>query len=283
MNNVIILTGVSGAGKTSASIVFEELGFYLTENVPSSLYDELFNEFAKTKTKYKNVFMVVNIIDALNAYEASKKHNDLNVMFIGLDASYEVLMERYRLTRHIHPLQMKGYSLEEAIRKDHEEMLKLRNDFTHYLDTSKLTFNELRQYFYDVIKGKSSQKMNVVFSSFGYKMAVPLDLDYIIDARILPNPYWEEELRPYTGLDKCIKDYVLNSEITDKYLKDVTNLLDTYLHECELLGRSIINVGVGCSGGQHRSVVIAEYLSSYYKDKYVTTSEHRDIPNKKKK
>ena len=283
MNNVIILTGVSGAGKTSASIIFEELGFYLTENVPAPLYNELFDELSKDKTKYKNVFVVTNIIDALEAYETAKKHKDLNVMFVGLDASYEVLMERYRLTRHIHPLQMKGYSLEEAIRKDHDAMLTLRNEFTHYLDTSKLTFNELRQYFYDVIKGKSSQRMNVVFSSFGYKMAVPLDLDYIIDARILPNPYWEESLRPLTGLDKPIKDYVLNSELSNRYLKDITTLLDTYLAECENVGRSIINVGVGCSGGQHRSVVIAEYLKNYYKDKYVTTSEHRDIPNKKKK
>ncbi len=282
MNNLIILTGVSGAGKTSASIIFEELGYYLTENVPSDLYEALFLEFSKEKAKYKNVFMVANIVDALEAYELAIKQKNLNVTFIGLDASYEVLMERYRLTRHVHPLQQRGYSLEESIHKDHEEILKIRDRFTHYLDSSKMTFQEMRQYFYDLIKGKGSQKMNVVFSSFGYKMAIPLDLDYIIDVRILPNPYWEENLRPLTGLDKKIKDYVLNNELSQKYLNDITTLLDTYLSECEKAGRSMINVGVGCSGGQHRSVVISEYLKEYYSKKFITTSEHRDIPNKKK-
>ena len=280
MNNIVILTGVSGAGKTSATLIFEELGYYLTENVPSSLFSELFDEFSLEKPKYKNVFVATNIYDAELAYLEAKKHKNLNIMFVGLNASYDVLMERYRLTRHIHPLQMKGYSLEESIKKDHEDIYKIRDQFTHYVDTSKMTFNEMRKYFMDVVKGKSSQRMNVVFSSFGYKKSIPLDLDNIIDVRILPNPYWDEKLRPYTGLDKVIKDYVLGSELTKQFLKSITDLLDLYLKECDRAGRSIINVGVGCSGGQHRSVVIAEYLKDYYKDTYITSSEHRDIPNK---
>lgn len=281
MNNIVILTGVSGAGKTSAALIFEELGFYSTENVPNTLFKELFQEFSKEKIRYKNVFMMTNIADAGEAYRVAKEFKNLNVMFVGLDASFDVLMERYRLTRHIHPLQMKGYTLEEAIKKDHLAILELRNDFTHYLDTSKLTFNEMRQYFHDAIKGKSSQRLNVVFVSFGYKMAVPLDLDFIIDARVLPNPYWEESLRELTGLDKKIQDYVLDNDLSRDYLKRITSLLDKYLEESDKAGRSIINIGIGCSGGQHRSVSVSEYLKNYYKDKYISRSDHRDIPDKK--
>ena len=281
MNNLVILTGVSGAGKTSASLIFEELGYYLTENVPPSLFSQLFDEFSKEKRKYQNVFLSVNLIDAKEAFEEAKKHPNLHIMFVGLDATIDVLMERYRLSRHIHPLQAKGYSLDESLHRDHELLRELRPLFTHYLDTSKLTYNEMRLYFHDAINGKASKKLHVVFSSFGYKRSIPLDLDMIVDVRILPNPYWEESLREFTGLDEKIKRYVLDNDISHKYLQEITSMLDTYLAKCDESARSIINVGVGCSGGQHRSVVVAEYLKDYYKDKYVVRSEHRDIPNKK--
>lgn len=282
MNNLVILAGVSGAGKTSTSLIFEELGYYLTENVPPTLFKPLFIEFAKDDPKYKNVFLSVDLADALEAFNEAKTHDNLNVMFVGLDATIDVLMERYRLSRHIHPLQTKGYSLDESLHRDHEILRTLRPYFTHYLDTSKLTFNEMRLYFHDAIKGKTSKKLNVVFSSFGYKRSIPLDLDMIVDVRILPNPYWEESLREFSGLDQCIKDYVLNSEVTTKYLQEITSMLDTYLAKCDESARSIINVGIGCSGGQHRSVVVAEYLKGRYENKYIVRSEHRDIPNKDK-
>ena len=281
MNNLVILTGVSGAGKTSATLIFEELGYYLTENIPSSLFDDLFNEFSKNEPNYKNVYLTVSLDDALEAFNKAKSHKNLNVMFVGLDATIDVLMERYRLSRHIHPLQLKGLSLDESLHQDHEKLRTLRQYFTHYFDTSKSTYNEMRLYFHDAIKGKTSKKLNVIFSSFGYKRSIPLDLDMIVDVRILPNPYWEESLREYTGLDEQIKHYVLYNEVSQKYLREITSMLDTYLQKCDESARSIINVGIGCSGGQHRSVVVAEYLKEHYKNKYIVHSEHRDIPNKK--
>ena len=253
----------------------------IIDNIPTSLIKPLFDEFIANKKKYHKVVICVSLTDALFVYNEAKNYPDFNIMFIGLDAKYETLIERYRLTRHAHPLQAKGISLESALSEDRKQMDAIKGEFTHYLDTSKYNSAELRSHIYDITRGAFAKKMTIMFSSFGYKKTLPMDLDVIIDARVLPNPYWEDTLKELTGLDKRVQDYVLKSKLSKDFLKRVTSYLDLYFVELDKSGRSLVNVGIGCSGGQHRSVTLAEYLKKYYEDKYHTIAEHRDIPRSK--
>lgn len=279
--DLVILTGVSGAGKTTVTLVFEELSYYVVSNVPVALSKPLFDEFIANPAKYKKVLLSTSLNDCIEVYNEARKHIEFNVMFIGLDAKYETLVERYRLTRHAHPLQAKGLTLEQALNEDRKQMDLIKESFTHYVDTSKYSKTELRTHIYDITRGVFAKKMTVIFSSFGYKKTLPMDLDVIIDARILPNPYWEEDLKELTGLDKRVQDYVLDSKLSKEYLKKITNYLDLYLSELDKAGRSLVNIGIGCSGGQHRSVTLAIYLKNHYGDRYNTIVEHRDMPRSK--
>ena len=281
MIDLVILTGVSGAGKTTALLTFEELGYYIVDNLPIRLIDELFKEFTNNEKTYRKAVICFPLNEASEVYKCAKKYDKFNIIFLGLDSKEDVLIERYRLTRHVHPLQLKGLSLINAIKEDQNLINKIKSEFTHYVDTSKFLPSELRTYIYDITKGVFAKKMTVIFSSFGYKKSVPLDLDMIIDARVLVNPYWDDNLKHLTGLDEKVKDYVLKDKLTKDFLKRITNYLDLYLSSLDKAGRSLVNIGVGCSGGQHRSVVIANYLKEYYMDKYHALSEHRDIPRSK--
>lgn len=275
---LVIVTGVSGAGKTTLLYTLEELGFYVVENTPVSLMDVLFFEFENHPEKYTNVAFSISLQVAKEAYEIAKKHQGLAVLLMALDCATPTLIERFKLTRKVHPLQHKGLTLIEAIQDDAEKMMELKGVVNYYLDTTKITGSELRKYIYDTFIGFEKRRLNVVFVSFGYKKIIPQDLDMIIDTRMLPNPYWVQGLKDKTGLEKPIREYVMDAEITDEFISHVTAYLDFYLERLNAEHRALITIGIGCSGGQHRSVVIAEYLKKHYAKKYQTLAVHRDIP-----
>ena len=277
MIELVIVTGAYGAGKTLAGQAFEEAGFYLTDRIPAGVADAYFNEIAKDPEKYCRVALTVENDIALEVYQKAKKHQEFSVKFIGITCDAATLNERYRLSRKVHPKEPRGMSLGEAIKDDLENMKKLRDYFDVYIDTAKMTKNEFRNRIYDAVIGKQ-QKFTVAFISFGYKIAVPQDIETVFDVRLLPNPYWVPELKEKNGLDQEVKDYVLNAPETKEYLKHVIQYLDFYLEELKKNDRKHATIAFACSGGQHRSVAIAEYLANHYSKKYHTSVTHKDLP-----
>lgn len=276
MVNLVIISGLSGAGKTYTISNFEENGYSIVENIPVSLLPAFYDELSKDKGD-KKVALSVPIFDAKKAYDLAKERKDFVITFVGLFCSKEALLERYKLSRRIHPLQHSGISLSEAIDKETEEMLKIKEEFSHFVDTSKLANGDLRKYLYTNIFTNKDAKLSVNFISFGYKKSVPQDVEIVFDVRLLPNPYWIPELKNLCGLDEPVKDYVFNSKETSEYLKHVIEYLDFYLPKLEESGRKSTTIGIACSGGQHRSVAISEYLKNYYSKRYNTSVNHRDL------
>ncbi len=275
-----IITGVSGAGKTITLSNFEENQYVVIDNIPLTVIPSLFLEFKKKPILYHKVALSVNLAYAKKVYELAKNDEDFSVIFLGLDCSKDVLLERFKLNRRIHPLQHKGRTLLQCIKEDQFLINSLREEFTHYIDTSKTSLFELRSYLNSNIFSVKEGRMIVNFISFGFKKSVPLDTDMVIDVRTLPNPYWVNELRELTGLDQNVKDYIFSSPKTTEFLKHLTDYLSYYLIEVEHTNRKAITIGIACSGGQHRSVAIAEYLKDYYSKKYNTSVAHRDLINK---
>lgn len=278
MFSIVIVTGVSGAGKTSCLSAFEESGYYVVDNIPFNVAEKLFETFLAKPERYSKVAIAVNLGIALKVYQLAKTYKEFIVDFLGLDCSNEILSERFRLSRRLHPLQAMGYTLEQAMKKDSKDILDIREEFTLYLDTSKIAPNELRRFIYLNLIHENGNEFTVTFVSFGYKKMVPQDIETVFDVRILPNPYWVPELRELTGKDEKVRDYVLNSDITHEYLEKVTTYLTYYLAKLKEQGRKHAFIGIACSGGQHRSVVIADYLAAYFSKEYSTATNHRDMP-----
>jgi len=280
MNDLVIITGVYGAGKTTAIQAFEEAGYFITDNIPVGAVDSYFNEIAKKPKKYKKVALSVSLENAKETYELAKKHKEFSIIFVGITCEENKLIERYRLSRKLHPKQPLGIPLQEAIREDIKNARKLTDLFDVFIDSSKLSKNEFRNRIFEGIIGLE-KKFIVAFSSFGYKVAVPQDVETVFDVRLLPNPYWVPELRDLTGLDKEVRDYVLNAPETKEYLEHVIAYLDYYLKKLKDNDRNHASIGIACSGGQHRSVAIAEYLAKHYSKEYFTSVTHKDLPGKK--
>lgn len=280
MVDLIIISGVYGAGKTTALRAFEEAGYFITDNVPVKVVDSYFEEIAKNPKQYPKVALSVNLEYAKETYELAKKHKEFSVIFLGITCEKAILIERYRLSRKLHPKQPLGVPLEEAIEEDIKNIRLLTDVFDVLIDTAKLTKEEFRSRIYEGIIGLE-KKFTVAFSSFGYKVSVPQDIETVFDVRLLPNPFWVPELKNKTGLDKEVKDFVLGAPQTKDYLKHVFEYLDFYLEELKKNGRTHASIGFACSGGQHRSVVIAEYVAAHYSKKYHVSVTHKNLPGKK--
>ena len=275
MINLVIISGLSGAGKTYTISNFEENGYSIVENIPLSLIPAFLDELIRDKTD-KKVALSVPIFDALKTYQIAKARDGFNVTFVGLFCSKEVLLERYKLTRRIHPLQHSGISLSDAIDKETEKMLSFKEEFSHFIDTSKLTNGDLRKYLYTNIFSNHDAKLSVNFISFGYKKSVPQDVEMVFDVRLLPNPYWVLELRNLCGLDEPVKNFIFSAPETSEYIRRIVEYLDFYLPKLVEAGRKSTTIGIACSGGQHRSTYVAKFLADYFSDNYVTNVIHRD-------
>ena len=279
MIKLVIITGVYGSGKSTALYTFEEAGYYVVDNIPLDVVKPLFETICSNR-KYEKVALSVPLEMANDCFELAKNYKNFDLHFLGITCSKEALNERYRLTRKRHPLQAQGYTLEQAIERDYSVLEKVRLNLTNYVDTSKIDIKEFSKYLHNSIMGIEGDKFSVMFMSFGYKKSVPQDIETVFDVRLLPNPYWVPELKDLTGLDQKVKDYVLNAKETKEYLAHVINYLNYYLEELKKSGKGHANIGIACSGGQHRSVAIAQYLSEYFADKYETSVSHRDIYRK---
>lgn len=274
--NLLLVSGVSGAGKTTVASTCEEQGYYVTEDLPIALLSSLLEIFKRDPARYGKVALFVNINDIREAGRLVQSDPAFQTKLVGLDCSIDVLLMRYRLTRHIHPLQPKGYSLNQAINADAVMMEETRKLYDFYVDTSGLTEKALRVKMRSFLTSDAS-RVGLIISSFGYKYGLPRDAEIVIDARVLANPYWVPELCRLTGLDEPVREYIESDPKTKVFLTKLFSLLEDYLNHAIEEGRPCVIVDVGCSGGQHRSVYVADKIYMHFRDNYQCTLFHREL------
>ena len=281
MNKLFIVSGISGAGRSTVSTVLEEKKFQVVENLPAELLEQFVHLMAHDKSKrYERTAITVNILDVELLLEKLEPYKHLiDTKLILLTATSDVIIARYKLTRHVHPLQTQGYSLEEAISRELDEEIKLRDKADYFLDSSGLSVSDLRGLMFEIIsEEKDSQHITIItFTSFGFKHGLPLDADVIFDVRMIPNPYYIEELRPLTGVDEPVISFLNEQEMAHDTYNQVVKYLEFYLESYIKEARGLISIGIGCSGGQHRSVYISERLTEHFaKRGYRALTYHRD-------
>lgn len=278
--HIFIVSGRSGSGKTVVLRVLEDLGYYCVDNLPVNLLPALTHSLSKNFSQVAVSVDVRNIPDSeqelVENLEFLPKGVNTTVLYI--DASDEVLIQRYSETRRLHPLSHKDASLPDAIVEERKLLDAIASRADLYIDTSKLNVHQLTEMIREKILGKTSQQLVVTFESFGFKYGVPNDIDYVFDARFLPNPHWEPELRPLTGLDLPVKEFFAAEPLVNKFIFQINNFMSTWLPHLELNNRSYLTIAIGCTGGKHRSVYVAEALARQFKarDKNVRV-RHREM------
>ncbi|WP_413477521.1 RNase adapter RapZ [Vibrio hibernica] len=271
---IIIISGQSGAGKSVALRVLEDLGYYCVDNLPVNLLDDFVASVQSTQknSSQQNVAVSIDIRNlpqdptlVSTTLQQLKQTHDVNVLF--LDADESTLLKRYSETRRIHPLSMMGekLSLEQAIELEKNLLLNLKEEADLVLDSSNLSLHELSETVRIRVQGRESKDLVMVFESFGFKYGLPNDADYVFDVRFLPNPHWVPELRPLTGLDQPIIDFLgAQSEVIELH-NSIEQFISQWLPLLEKNNRSYLTVAIGCTGGKHRSVYITQKLAEHFK------------------
>lgn len=278
--NLVIVSGLSGSGKSSAINILEDLGYYCVDNLPPQLISTFLNLCKKSSTKIEKVALGIDIREGEflnNIHDEVKilKKSGNKIEYLFLDASDQTLIKRYKESRRIHPLALKG-NLLEGIKKERLALKKIRENSGHVIDTSKISVHQLKQIVKDIFGKSQKEKLILNFSSFGYKFGIPSDPDIMIDVRFLPNPYFNEKIKEFNGLDPKIKKFVLNGSESRVFLDKLIDFLDFLFDKYILEGKSYLTVAIGCTGGKHRSVVIVEELKKSFK-KLNPNISHRDI------
>ena len=287
MKDLVLLTGVSGAGKSTAMGFMEDIGYYCIDNMPAELVSTFISLIEKSDSY--NKIAIVTDVRSRGVYNEFRKNvqnlmdsNDYTVRTIYLDIKNHVALRRYKLTRRKHPYADKfNGSIEDALNYEKEILAPVREKAGYVIDTSDLTANQLRERLAQILLGDDKEVMNLHVMSFGFKHGIPTDADFVLDVRCLPNPYWIESMRNKTGLDQEVKDYVFSFEEAHEIFERLKSLLD-YLNPLYIReGKSQIVIAIGCTGGNHRSVVFAEALKDYFSRKWDNvTVNHRDIKRK---
>lgn len=278
MKNVVVITGPSGCGLSSAEYVFEELGYYVIKNAPSKSVDNIIDNLYLLDVK--DILFVCQARNIKRVLAYLKSRDDIKLRFIILNCSEEELFKRFTLTRHTHPRTViESISASEAIKKDIEDTLTVIPDADLYIDTTSLTVKQLRGRLYKFLSDVEEDKLaSITFMSFGLKNGIPQGIDCFLDVREIPNPYWVEELRSLTGEDQKVIDYMNSFTVTQDLLNNTVNYLKRLFKGMQNTGRGCYVVGIACSGGQHRSTYVANYLKDYFSKTYRTTVIHRDMP-----
>ncbi len=260
----VVVTGLSGSGKSTALRVLEDLGFYCIDNLPAALIPRFVELWESSHEEVGRVALGIDARAGRFLQDLPRTLDDLRasgvaVEVLYLDASDDVLVRRFSETRRPHPAA-EGGSVADGIQREREALRPLREVADRILDTSAFTVHELRAALRDLIEHPETGRMTVTLVSFGYKYGLPSDADLAIDCRFLPNPFFVEELRPKTGLDPAVADYVLRREDTREFLARLESLLAFTLPRYQREGKSYLTIAIGCTGGRHRSVVLVEEL-----------------------
>lgn len=283
---MVIITGMSGAGKTVAIQCFEDLGFFCVDNLPPTLLPKFLELMKESGNKMNKVALVMDLRGREFFDHLFKALDDLaetswvapQILF--LDADDSTLVRRYKETRRSHPLAPSGLPL-EGIRLERELLEELKGRAQQIFNTSTLKPRELRE---KILTGFSADKrttFTVNVMSFGFKHGIPIDADLVFDVRFLPNPHYIEHMRPKTGLEEEVSSYVLKWSETQKFIEKVSELLTFMLPHYKREGKSQLVIAIGCTGGQHRSVTLAEYFGKLFQADYHTKITHRDIERRK--
>ncbi len=280
---IIIITGLSGSGKSTAVKVLEDEGFLCIDNLPVRLFPTFVELVEKSREYVRDVVLVMDIreLDFLQGYEKvlqEVRESGHKVEVIFFDASDEVLIRRYSETRRRHPVQDKG-TLPEGIRYERSLLEGLRLMATMIIDTSELNVHQLKEMVISRIKGDgSAREMMIHLQSFGFRYGIPLESDILMDVRFLPNPYFVRDLREFSGLDPLVREYVLGRAETAEFIRKFRDMMDFLVPGYHKEGKSYLTISIGCTGGKHRSVVIAEEMRSFFRDNRINLKvTHRDI------
>lgn len=282
--DVIVITGMSGAGRTEAMHTFEDLGYYVIDNLPPSLLLAVAQMSGISSGVGRHLAVVCDLrsqglFEELDEALAELAAHEYTYGVLFLDASDEVLLRRYALNRRPHPIAREGEATIDAIRRERKHLADVRDRATLTIDTTNLKPKQLRSRLLQEFTHLSEQQlMEVHVFSFGFKYGMPEEADIIIDVRFLPNPYWDPQMRPLTGRDPMVRDFVIDHPQTKAFLERWYALLDTVMPGYVGEGKSRLSVGVGCSGGQHRSVAIADQTALHLsKEGYHVLTSHRDL------
>lgn len=269
---LVVLSGRSGSGKSTALQALEDVGFYCIDNLPARLLPEL---ISLMRAESRPAEAIAVSIDARNLPSNLRQFPDvmqqlrqvpeLTTETLFLDAGEATLLRRYNATRRRHPLTDGDQSLQQAIRTERELLEPIANLADLRIDTTRLSLYELRDEVKLRVAGRSEQSLSLQFESFGFKHGVPLDVDFTFDVRSLPNPYWVPDLRRFTGRDQEVIDFLSQSDEVTEMIADIRSFVHKWLPRFKANNRSYITIGIGCTGGQHRSVYVAEQLAGYFR------------------
>ena len=282
--DILIISGLSGAGKSKAASYLEDMGFYIVDNMPAAMILKFAEFCAGGSGRYDRVALVYDVRTASSFAELFDVLDKLRAMegacrMLFLEAEPEVIIKRYKETRRRHPLADQTDCLEEAVRRERELMQPVRERADYIIDTSRTSTAQLRGELLRLF-GDPEEKggMTVSVTSFGFKYGLPLDADLVFDVRFMPNPFYIEELRPRTGLDQAVNDYVFSFQQTQDYLKRLKDLLAFSLPLYAEEGKTSLVIAVGCTGGHHRSVAVTHTLAEFIGSQgYQVSENHRDM------
>ncbi|MDO6679741.1 RNase adapter RapZ [Shewanella sp. 4_MG-2023] len=277
---LVIVSGRSGSGKSVALRVLEDLGYYCVDNLPLPLIGSLLEQL-----KDSNELVAISV-DVRNIEEQGKVlkeqiallSDDTSITSFFLNANDKVLLKRFSETRRLHPLSKNQISLQEAIKLEGRLLEPIAKMVDHYIDTSQTNIYELSDHVRQILLGSFDKELVVHFESFGFKHGMPAEADFMFDVRFLPNPHWELELRPYTGLDAPVQEFLERQPLVNKFIWQIENLFDTWMPHLERNNRSYLTIAIGCTGGQHRSVYIADQLAKRFNNsKHKVSARHREL------
>lgn len=283
---LVIITGMSGAGKTVAMQSFEDLGFYCIDNLPPELLVTFLDLMMKSENKMRRIAAVMDtrggdLFDSLiGALDDMMKMDGVSTKLLFLEADDATLVRRYKESRRSHPLAEGGLPL-TGIRKERTLLSELRGRARSIYNTSELKPRALREKIMSTFSSKEDTAFTLNFISFGFKHGMPIDADVVFDVRFLPNPFYIDELKPKTGLDKEVYEYVLKWNDTQLLIEKLTDLFKFLIPQYKNEGKSQVVIAFGCTGGQHRSVTLAEFFGARFKEEYKTIITHRDLDKRK--
>jgi len=280
---LIVISGISGAGKTACSNILEDMGYRCIDQYPVELLPGLFDLIEKdTSPTYEKVALTIPLNELERFDQLINNINNLKPILLLIDCSKDEVLNRYKFTRRVHPLLVSNVanSLEEAIEIEKGIIDKFKKRKVAIIDTTNLTLKQHRARINKILNSSTQSDIVLSFVSFGYKNGIASDADLVFDVRILKNPFYDPKLRNKTGNSKAVKEYVLNDPKTKVYLKKLITFVDYYVKSYDKGEKRHLTIAIGCTGGQHRSVVVTNYLYNYYKDKYTCYKKHREVGDK---
>ena len=281
---ILIISGLSGAGKSKAATFLEDVGYYIVDNLPVEMMIKFADFCAASSGRYDRVALVYDVragepFDMLIGTLERLKDSGVNCRMLFLEASTQTIINRYKETRRMHPLSANGLSMEQAVQMERELMQPVRDHADFVLDSTSFSTAKLRSELLSLFGDLSDrQGLNVNVMSFGFKHGIPIEADLVFDVRFMPNPYYVAELKHKTGLDQEVQDFVFNFQQTNEFMDQLKKMLSFLLPLYSEEGKAMLVIAIGCTGGHHRSVAVAHKLAEHITaEGYQVTENHRDI------